>query len=271
MALRPLQLPVISPTSSESSAASEDSRASADTEATTPPLSPIDPISPRTSPHKSKFKTSKPVPHPPLTVPSEATLAQAVRLPLVAPSGVRVPFGVLLGQPQTPDSKPPVPRRTLVIFLRHFWCPLCQDYMVALARGEGTHLLLIAPGSHTLIRRYLASFGFPRELVTPTTEYPHSTSACMLRLGWAGWSRRQGGYVTHGVLSGVGAVVMRALRAGMPIWARGGDIGLLGGEFVPTSELPTASSSLRCTYAHRMQTTRGHAGVARVLAAAGVN
>jgi hypothetical protein len=28
-------------------------------------------------------------------------------------------------------------RRTLVVFLRHFWCPLCQDYMVALARGVG--------------------------------------------------------------------------------------------------------------------------------------
>ncbi|KAJ7442440.1 hypothetical protein FB451DRAFT_1297302 [Mycena latifolia] len=24
-------------------------------------------------------------------------------------------------------------RRTLVVFLRHFWCPLCQDYVVALA------------------------------------------------------------------------------------------------------------------------------------------
>jgi hypothetical protein len=27
--------------------------------------------------------------------------------------------------------------RTLVVFLRHFWCPLCQDYIVALARGVG--------------------------------------------------------------------------------------------------------------------------------------
>jgi hypothetical protein len=34
-------------------------------------------------------------------------------------------------------------RRTLVVFLRHFWCPLCQDYMVALARGVGA-----AVGAH---------------------------------------------------------------------------------------------------------------------------
>jgi hypothetical protein len=29
------------------------------------------------------------------------------------------------------------------------------------AEQEGTHLLLVAPGSHTLAERYLASFGFP--------------------------------------------------------------------------------------------------------------
>ncbi|KAJ6507799.1 hypothetical protein C8R47DRAFT_58574 [Mycena vitilis] len=53
-------------------------------------------------------------------------------------------------------------------------------------------------------------------------------------------------YVTHGVLSGIGAVVMRALRAGMPVWERGGDVRLLGGEFVfewgPTRTPGTATS-----------------------------
>ncbi|KAF8176611.1 hypothetical protein K438DRAFT_1846481 [Mycena galopus ATCC 62051] len=89
-----------------------------------------------------------------------------------------------------------------------------------------------------------------------------------------------GSYVTHGTVSGIGAVLLRALRAGMPVWERGGDIRLLGGEFVfewgPTAATPATAASapaptLRCTYAHRMQTPRGHASVARVLAAAGVH
>ncbi|KAF7374490.1 hypothetical protein MSAN_00333400 [Mycena sanguinolenta] len=85
-------------------------------------------------------------------------------------------------------------------------------------------------------------------------------------------------YVTHGIVSGIGAVLLRALRTGMPVWERGGDIKLLGGEFVfecgpgnsSASSTDASTPELRCTYAHRMQTMRGHASVARVLAAAGV-
>jgi hypothetical protein len=39
-------------------------------------------------------------------------------------------------------------------------------------------------------------------------------------------------YITHGALGGIGAVLLRALKAGMPVWERGGDVRLLGGEFV---------------------------------------
>ncbi|KAJ7193960.1 hypothetical protein GGX14DRAFT_477066 [Mycena pura] len=39
-------------------------------------------------------------------------------------------------------------------------------------------------------------------------------------------------YITHGTVSGIGAVLLRALRAGLPVWERGGDIRVLGGEFV---------------------------------------
>ncbi|KAJ7240776.1 hypothetical protein C8J57DRAFT_1245211 [Mycena rebaudengoi] len=84
-------------------------------------------------------------------------------------------------------------------------------------------------------------------------------------------------YITHSSLSGVGAVLLRALRSGMPVWARGGDIRLLGGEFVfewapamADGEDADAATNLRCTYAHRMQTPRGHAEVGGVLRAAGV-
>ncbi|KAK7016366.1 hypothetical protein R3P38DRAFT_2994550 [Favolaschia claudopus] len=80
-------------------------------------------------------------------------------------------------------------------------------------------------------------------------------------------------YVTHGIVSGLGAVILRALRAGMPMWGRGGDVRLLGGEFVfecrPAND--ASDISLRCTYAHRMQNPRGHASVSRILAAAGVH
>ncbi|KAJ7168564.1 hypothetical protein C8R46DRAFT_1217962 [Mycena filopes] len=561
---------------------------------------------------KSRTVNRKPPPLPPLLPVSASALAHAARLPLVAPSGVRVGFGEVLGMPSLPptllsSSSIPAPvegeveteekeagegvgvrpastsrfvelltplapventkktRRTLVVFLRHFWCPLCQDYVVGLARaasaskdgedacracssreekadlegflaepeeaedggregrsatatsttssppaadadaapnpevgdveggeeGEGTHLVLIAPGAHTLAERYLASFGFPElndstnstsTTSTNSTSYSPSTSPesapptegvqhdntvphahprkrrrrgiasirlfvdarpqegvyAALGMGWARgggaspaasptsptsptapsffgaseggrgseglgggmealgmesvgfvpgvplpipmrskvktktkvgrsmslppvvfasaaataaggknaegmekkgekgvgergeWSAGRGfargarggipmsedstntaetsltspstistaadtatsaadtapatdpdaaptSYITHSALGGVGAVLLRALRAGMPVWERGGDVRLLGGEFVfevgppdPSTSTTNSTPTLRCTYAHRMQTTRGHASVARVFAAAGI-
>jgi AhpC/TSA antioxidant enzyme len=41
-----------------------------------------------------------------------------------------------------------------------------------------------------------------------------------------------GGYVQRGLVGGIAMVVGRALKAGMPVWGKGGDIAQLGGEFV---------------------------------------
>ncbi|KAJ6610713.1 hypothetical protein B0H10DRAFT_404675 [Mycena sp. CBHHK59/15] len=84
-------------------------------------------------------KTPKPAPHAPDTLPTPAALARAAALPVVASSGVRVPFGALLRAEEG--------QRTLVVFLRHFWCPLCQDYMVAL--GLALRAAASAPSSRS--------------------------------------------------------------------------------------------------------------------------
>ncbi|KAF7301258.1 hypothetical protein MIND_00690600 [Mycena indigotica] len=282
----------------------------------------------------------------PLTPPTQNAIERAVRLPLVSPNGVRVQFGQLLGMSRESldlgvvgvGPRPGTElRRTVVIFLRHFWCPLCQDYMVALAGGvraatcnkysancpaenllerliestkqvgdNETHLLVIAPGSHTLAGKYLDSFQFSgscgiasvRIFVDPM---PAEGVYAALGMGWDGAPPLAASldssssstccghdtlensvghgdsidpeaapetYITHGSFSGIGSVLMRAIRSGLPVWAKGGDIRLLGGEFV--FEL-SANGSIRCVYAHRMQHPRGHASVERVLAAAGVH
>jgi len=58
-------------------------------------------------------------------------------------------------------------------------------------------------------------------------------------------------------------VVKNAIRVGMPVWEKGGDVSQLGGEFV-------LEPGLSCSYAHRMRTTRSHAPILHVLAAAGM-
>jgi hypothetical protein len=43
---------------------------------------------------------------------------------------------------------------------------------------------------------------------------------------------KSGGYVKHGLVGGITMVFVRALKVGMPVWEKGGDLNQLGGEFV---------------------------------------
>ncbi len=45
-------------------------------------------------------------------------------------------------------------------------------------------------------------------------------------------AEERGDYVRHGVITGYVRVIARAIKHGMPIWERGGDVAQLGGEFV---------------------------------------
>jgi len=78
-----------------------------------------------------------------------------------------------------------------------------------------------------------------------------------------GPEEEKGSYVRHGIMSGIAMVVRNALRVGMPVWERGGDVAQLGGEFV-------LGPGFECSFAHRMTNTRNHTPITDVLAAAGV-
>jgi len=199
---------------------------------------------------------------------SLSQLTHAARLPVVRENGVRVQFGELWRA-----------QRTVVIFIRHFWCPMCQDYLTSLMRDadhaallrSGVRLIVIGCGSYGLIRSYRQIFHLPYELYVDA-----SPGQALYRALGMGHSRSNahktrpategsatGSYVRHGAVGGLAMVVAHALRVAMPVWERGGDAAQLGGEFV-------LGPGLSCTYAHRMQSTAGHAPIVDVLAAAGV-
>ncbi|GLB40220.1 putative ahpC/TSA antioxidant enzyme [Lyophyllum shimeji] len=237
-------------------------------------------------PSRSPPAHSHTTPTPPeseWSLPTPPQLARAASLPVIAASGLRVPFASLFAA-----------RRTVVVFVRHFWCPLCQDYIASVvdaarpelmfaaneregrAGRERVDLVVISNGAPAFIPKYRQLFGLPFELYTDPTLavytalgmgrfVPSSSPSC----GEGASEReracvRDGGYVRHGAVAGIALVVMRALKAGMPVWEKGGDIHQLGGEFV-------LGPGLKCSYAHRMQSPRGHAPIRDVLAAAGVS
>ncbi|PPQ64609.1 hypothetical protein CVT26_002007 [Gymnopilus dilepis] len=230
--------------------------------------------------------TSTPVPPAKeWALPTVQQLAHAAYLPVTCEDGSQVSFGSLFDK-----------TRTIVVFIRHFWCPLCQDYMSSLksivkpemlsAWPEGDEnggdlksrlvsFVVIGNGAPGMIHKYRQIFGLPFKVYTDPSlaiyqalgmgrdgrrgQHQHRASSVDLSTGCNCKS-----YVKHGLVGGLAMVVGRAIKVGMPVWENGGDVDQLGGEFI-------FGPGLKCSYAHRMQTPKGHAPIEDVLSAAGID
>ena len=193
-------------------------------------------------------------------IPTRSQLAQASLLPVITESGLHVSFGSLFQE-----------QRTIVIFIRHFWCPFCQDYMTSLTslahpdmmfsgptaaetkscnEQDRVQLVVISNGAHTLISKYKRLFALPFSVYTD----PSLALYTALGMGVAGQRNPatppihaalhekagskekakivDGGYARHGVITGLAMVIGRAIKVGMPVWGNCGDVRQLGGEFI---------------------------------------
>ncbi|KAF8623662.1 hypothetical protein AX17_007360 [Amanita inopinata Kibby_2008] len=250
----------------------------------------------RTQYRASKVKPSNKLPttEAEWALPTYQQLKRAASLSVVAESGLRISFGSLFES-----------QRTIVIFIRHFWCPLCQDYMASVRSfvqpgvlgsvvvpgseevgNLPTKLVVVSNGSHSMIQKYKQIFEMPFDMYTDPSLAVYMTlgmgrggdkqhySMCPPRIEKMPSepigirSERQdkrreeaelnSGYVKHGTMGGIMMVLARALKVGMPVWENGGNVAQLGGEFV-------FGPGLTCSYAHRMQTPKGHAPIQDVV------
>ncbi|KAH8822842.1 hypothetical protein DL96DRAFT_1619475 [Flagelloscypha sp. PMI_526] len=194
-------------------------------------------------------------------LPSQRQLQEAARQHVVDASGVHISFGSLFEK-----------RKTIVVFIRHFWCPLCQDYMFSISRGISKSLLdaadvdlvVVSNGSHEMIPAYRRIFKTPFEVYTDPELVVYNALGMTMQTLDKGPKSTKGSYVRHGMMSGIGMVVGNAVKVGMPVWEKGGEIAQLGGEFI-------LGPGLSCEFAHRMRYTRDHMPIVDVVAQAGVN
>ncbi|KAJ7072088.1 AhpC/TSA antioxidant enzyme-domain-containing protein, partial [Mycena amicta] len=191
-------------------------------------------------------------------LPTQRELEEAAALPVISETGVRIPFGRLWSN-----------RKTIVCFIRHFWCPLCQDFMASISQNvspqvlqsAGVDLVIISNGSFEMIKAYRRIFRTPYEVYTDPTHKVYNALGMTIQSLEKG---PKGTYVRHGTLGGIGMVVANAAKVGMPVWKAGGEISQLGGEFV-------LGPGLSCSWAHRMRYTRNHVPILKVVEAAGVD
>ncbi|KAJ7217785.1 AhpC/TSA antioxidant enzyme-domain-containing protein, partial [Mycena pura] len=191
-------------------------------------------------------------------LPTLTELEEAAKLPVISESGVRVPFGNLWQD-----------KKTIVCFIRHFWCPLCQDYMFSISQNvsaqvldsAGVQLVIVSNGSYEMIKAYRRIFRSPFALYTDPTHNVYNALGMTLQTLEKG---PKGTYIRHGMIGGIGWVVVNAVKVGMPVWKEGGEISQLGGEFV-------MGPGVTCSWAHRMRYTRDHVSILKVVEAAGVD
>ncbi|KAF9243463.1 AhpC/TSA antioxidant enzyme-domain-containing protein, partial [Melanogaster broomeanus] len=193
-------------------------------------------------------------------LPTPKQIMDAASCFVVAENGLRVPFGELFRD-----------QKTILIFIRHFWSPLCQDYMFSVANNvdpkllkqANVNLVVIGNGSYNMIKSYRQIFRTPFTIYTDPSLRLHKALGMTLRTLEPKSQGKQGDYVRHGQLKGIAMVFKNALRVGMPVWEKGGDPTQLGGEFI-------FGPGLTASYAHRMPNARSHAPITQILAAAGI-
>jgi len=98
--------------------------------------------------------------------PTPEALWKAAAFELVDENGQSVFFGDLMPQPSQDKGIPP---RTVVFFIRTFWCGQCQDYMFAsvsrlnaeVIKAANVRVIIVSNGHWKVIKRYRQLFNCP--------------------------------------------------------------------------------------------------------------
>ncbi|KAI0455007.1 AhpC/TSA antioxidant enzyme-domain-containing protein [Xylaria acuta] len=191
-------------------------------------------------------------------------------------------------------SGPNVARRMLVIFVRHFFCGNCQEYLRTLSASitpEGllalpvsTFVAVVGCGSHELIDHYVGETGCRFPVYADPTRRLYADLGMVRTLSMGPRpAYLQNKTVAHTVVSGI-VQGLRQMKAGLA--TKSGDQKQVGGEFLfePVSralETPIQTPLVdgddeeegeeeegeeKCvTWCHRMRTTRDHAEIPELM------
>ncbi|KAJ3995771.1 hypothetical protein F5050DRAFT_1572894, partial [Lentinula boryana] len=209
-------------------------------------------------------------------VPTVSELETLLTLPLLDEHGQKIDFGDILNAPAKDSGK-----TVIVLFIRHFWCPLDQDYVQEvvdilrrLSEDDGKkaipEVVIISNGSPALIAKYKEIFDLAGKKGSNLKVKLYTDPTCrtyrilgMENVGEACITSTHESpyksYVKHtSTIGGIASVVLRAIKVGMPIWEKGGAIKQLGGEL-------DTGMQVACAFAHRMSDTQDHTPFGDVL------
>ena len=197
------------------------------------------------------------------SIPTDDTLKKCFAVNVLNAEGEKIEFGKLL------EEGAEERRKTVVVFVRHFFCGSCQDYVSVLAtvRPEAlaeanTKIIIVGCGDFQPIKFYSETTSFPVSQIyaNPTRElFTFLNTTNTTKGAPAGQTPS---YMTVGLPMNILRSMFRAVL-NIGVASKGGPPSQNGGELVFDHEK-------RCTFANIMQHSQDHKEVADLMKEAGV-
>ncbi|KAI6154227.1 AhpC/TSA antioxidant enzyme-domain-containing protein [Pisolithus tinctorius] len=193
------------------------------------------------------------------SVPDEASLRSAAGTTIFDAKGQPVEFGSLLKEP------------VIVVFIRHFFCGSCQQYVMQLSsvRPEALSkanrkVIIVGCGSYEVIAAYKETTSCPFSIYAdPKRELYHALGMTIETLALTPANEKRRSYLQKGFLGNILSSIWSGPLKNPSLIGKQGKISQLGGEFV-------FDSDITCTFAFRMKHTEDHTEVSELMQAAGV-
>ncbi|CAO1635305.1 unnamed protein product [Sympodiomycopsis kandeliae] len=190
--------------------------------------------------------------------PSRRALQEAATLTVFSESGEMVRFGEIFAE-----------KRILICFLRHWFCPMCQEFAHSMQRLDplplqraNLGLIVVGQGHPHVLSAYKKVTGVPEwiKMYADPTRKLYKVLGMTKKTNDPGPACAKPDYVQKSMLKGSLSAIRKGLFE-MPLRTPG-DLKLLGGEFI-------FGPGIDCSFTHRMVTTRGHMDLPRILTQAG--
>ncbi|KIM32203.1 hypothetical protein M408DRAFT_326845 [Serendipita vermifera MAFF 305830] len=198
-----------------------------------------------------------PIKAPPSDTFDQTTLEEAAKTSVLSENGESVTFGSLFEN-----------QKTIVVFIRHFFCGICKMYVEELAKvpksaldAAGTRIVVIGCGESSLIKMYKEDTHFPYEIYAEPTRALHKTLGFGQNLSGAKGDERRGRYVKN-VFATSMADTWHALK-NIGLFSKSGNVAQIGGDLV-------IGPGLHVTYGRRMRNSQDHVDVPELMQEAGV-
>ncbi|RXW14940.1 hypothetical protein EST38_g10918 [Candolleomyces aberdarensis] len=192
---------------------------------------------------------------------TEESIVKAAELEVDDIDGKKVKFGTLF------ESE-----KAVVVFIRHFFCGLCQIYVENLARVPSeplskaqTRIIVIGCGEYEAIKAYHDITGFKGAIYAdPTRDLYHALGMTLETLSTAPSNQPKPGYLAGvGMVSNIFTSIWKGPMKNPVLIGKQGNISQLGGEFI-------FGPGKQCLFASRMRNTEDHVSVEELMQVAGV-